>query len=239
VGSNDYDAFAEAYAADNENNAWNAWYERPAVLAMVGDVAGRRVLDAGCGAGAHAAELVARGAGVTGVDSSAGLLALAARRLGPAVALHEADLADPLPFPAGSFDVVLASLLLHYLRDWGPTLAEFHRVLAPGGRLVASTHHPFMDHPPDSPRSYFATYPIEEEWTRGGRTVAMRFWHRPLSAMTAAITGAGFGLAAVVEPAPDPRVEQLDPRAWRSLTTAPRFVFFSATAIGPPSVPLV
>jgi SAM-dependent methyltransferase len=167
---------------------------------------------------------------VTGVDSSAGLLALAARRLGPAAALHRADLADPLPFPDGAFDVVLASLLLHYLRDWGPTLAEFHRVLAPGGRLVASTHHPFMDHPPDSPLSYFATYPIEEQWTRGGRTVTMRFWHRPLSAMTAAISTAGFGLTAVDEPAPDPRVEQLDPRAWRSLTTRPRFLFLAARA---------
>jgi ubiquinone/menaquinone biosynthesis C-methylase UbiE len=83
VPSNDYDAVAEAYAQDNESNAWNAHYERPAVLAMLGDVAGRRVLDAGCGAGAHAAELVARGARVAGVDSSGGLLALAARRLDP------------------------------------------------------------------------------------------------------------------------------------------------------------
>jgi SAM-dependent methyltransferase len=228
MGSNDYDAFAEAYAADNEDNAWNALYERPAVLAMVGDVAGRRVLDAGCGAGAHAAELVARGARVTGVDASAGLLAVAARRLGPAVALHEADLADPLPFPAGSFDVVLASLVLHYLRDWAPPLREFHRVLVPGGRLVVSTHHPFMDHPPDRAESYFATYRFDDEWTVGGRPVRMRFWHRPLSAMTAAITGAGFALTAVDEPAPDPLVERLDPRAWHLLTTAPRFLFLAA-----------
>lgn len=47
---NDYDAFAAAYTADNESNAWNAYYERPASLALLGDVAGLRVLDAGCGA---------------------------------------------------------------------------------------------------------------------------------------------------------------------------------------------
>jgi ubiquinone/menaquinone biosynthesis C-methylase UbiE len=46
---NDYDSFAEAYSVDNEVNLFNAYYERPATLA--GDVAGRRILDAGCGSG--------------------------------------------------------------------------------------------------------------------------------------------------------------------------------------------
>lgn len=48
---NDYDSFAEAYSADNENNLVNAYYARPAMLALAGDVAGRRILDAGCGSG--------------------------------------------------------------------------------------------------------------------------------------------------------------------------------------------
>lgn len=48
---NDYDGFARAYAASNENNLVNAYYERPAMLALAGDVAGRRILDAGCGTG--------------------------------------------------------------------------------------------------------------------------------------------------------------------------------------------
>jgi len=54
---NDYDSFAEAYAAENENNLVNAYYERPAMLALAGDVAGRRILDAGCGSGALSAAL--------------------------------------------------------------------------------------------------------------------------------------------------------------------------------------
>jgi SAM-dependent methyltransferase len=139
---NDYDAFAHGYTQDNDNNATNAYYERPASLALLADVTGQRVLDAGCGAGAHAAEMIRRGAAVAGLDKSAGLLAIARQRLGAGVALHEADLAEPLPFPPVSFDAVLASLVMHYLQDWGPTLAEFRRVLVPGGRLVVSTHHP-------------------------------------------------------------------------------------------------
>ena len=49
--ANDYDSFAEAYSAVNEVSLLNAYYERPATLALAGDVAGRRVLDAGCGSG--------------------------------------------------------------------------------------------------------------------------------------------------------------------------------------------
>ena len=48
---NDYDILAEAYTAENEASLINAYYARPAILALAGDVAGRRILDAGCGSG--------------------------------------------------------------------------------------------------------------------------------------------------------------------------------------------
>jgi hypothetical protein len=51
AGVNDYDSFAEAYSAEAENSLVNAYYERPGMLALAGDVAGRRILDAGCGSG--------------------------------------------------------------------------------------------------------------------------------------------------------------------------------------------
>ena len=136
--ANDYDSFADAYAAENEASLNNAYYERPAILRLAGDVTGRRVLDAGCGSGPLFAALRDRGAIVTGVDLSAGLLAQARRRLGPDADLRLADLTDPLPFSDDSFDDVIASLVLHYFEDWGPTLAEMHRVLRPDGRLIAS-----------------------------------------------------------------------------------------------------
>jgi SAM-dependent methyltransferase len=58
-----------------------------------------------------------RGAVVTGIHASAGMLALARRRLGDDVALHVVDLNDRLPFADGAFDDVVASLVLHYLED--------------------------------------------------------------------------------------------------------------------------
>lgn len=140
---NDYDSFAQAYSAVNEANLVNAYYERPAMLALAGDVAGRRILDAGCGSGPLFAALRDRGAIVTGFDKSAGMLELARRRLGDDADLQMADLGSPLPFPDGRFDDVTASLVLHYLEDWGPALAELRRVLKPGGRLIVSVDHPF------------------------------------------------------------------------------------------------
>ncbi|WP_326623021.1 class I SAM-dependent methyltransferase [Streptomyces decoyicus] len=224
---NDYDSFAEAYSADNENNLVNAYYARPAMLALAGDVAGRRILDAGCGSGPLSAALRDRGADVTGIDASARMLALARRRLGDDAALHVADLSDPLPFADGAFDDVVSSLVLHYLEDWGPTLAEIRRVLRPGGRLIASVDHPFVAYTIQDPRpDYFATTSYTFDWTFGGQTVPMKFWRKPLHAMTDAFTTAGFRLSVISEPQPDPAARELFPDEFHDFSTKTCFLFF-------------
>ena len=233
--ANDYDSFAEAYAAENEASLNNAYYERPAILRLAGEVTGRRVLDAGCGSGPLFAALRDRGAIVTGVDLSAGLLAQARRRLGPDADLRLADLTDPLPFSDDSFDDVIASLVLHYFEDWGPTLAEMHRVLRPDGRLIASVHHPTADYcferlagrRPD----YFATSNWTDEWTMGGHTAQMSFWSRPLHAMTDAFTAADFQISVISEPQPEPEARDLFPDDFDLIATAPTFLFFVLRAV--------
>ncbi|MCK7627736.1 class I SAM-dependent methyltransferase [Streptomyces sp. RS10V-4] len=229
AGPNDYDSFAEAYSADTEHNLLNAHYARPAILALAGDVAGRRVLDAGCGAGPLSAALRDRGALVTGIDASAGMLALARRRLGDDAALHQADLSDPLPFADDTFDDVVASLVLHYLEDWGPTLAELRRVLRPGGRLIASVEHPFVAYAIQQPRpDYYATTSYSFDWVFNGRSFPMTFWRRPLHAMIDAFTAAGFHPPALSEPRPDPAARALFPDDFDDLATKVSFLFFVA-----------
>jgi ubiquinone/menaquinone biosynthesis C-methylase UbiE len=213
--ANDYDSFAGAYTAETEANLINGYYTRPAMLDLAGDVAGRRILDAGCGSGPLSAALRDRGATVTGVDSSAGMLELARRRLGPDADLRLADLGGPLPFCDGAFDDVIACLVLHYLQDWTAPLAELRRVLKPGGRLIVAVDHPFavvlMQREAGHKRDYFATYSHAEEWTMGGRTTLMNFWTRPLHAMTDAFTAAGFRIAVISEPPPAPGARELFP----------------------------
>jgi SAM-dependent methyltransferase len=221
---NDYDSFAEAYTALNESSLINGYYCRPAILDLAGDVAGRRVLDAGCGSGPLSAALRDRGAMVTGFDSSAGMLELARRRLGPGADLRVAELGSPLPYPDAAFDDVIACLVLHYLRDWTAALAELRRVLTPGGRLIVAVDHPFAialmqreaGHKPD----YFATENRTEEWTMGGHTALMSFWTRPLHAMTDAFTAAGFRVAVISEPPPAPGARELFPEILADIPSA-------------------
>lgn len=196
----DYDLFAEAYAVLSESGLFNRYYEKPATLHLAGDVAGHRVLDAGCGAGPLLASLRARGAVVTGFDLSAAMIDLARRRLGADTDLRVADLAEPLPYADAEFDDVFCSLALHYVQDWATPLSEFRRVLQPGGRVFISVNHPAgyaIQYPEDD---YFGLTRYTEDYEFDGRTVPLTFWHRPLHAMADAFAAAGFRISGISEP---------------------------------------
>ena len=230
--ASDYDRFADAYSAENESNLFNAHYERPAMLELAGEVAGRRILDAGCGSGPLSAALLSRGAVVTGVDSSASMVALARRRLGERADVHVADLAAALPFPDAEFDDVVASLVLHYLQDWAAPLAELRRVLKPGGRLLVSVNHPCAYAIVYPEADYFAVTQYSEDYTFDGEVTWLTFWHRPLHAMTDAFAAAGFRVARLSEPPPAPDTpDEVLPPGLEPGTSFLCFLFFVLEAI--------
>jgi len=208
---NDYDSFAEAYTAENENSLVNAYYARPAILDLAGDVAGRRILDAGCGAGAVSAALLDRGAVMTGFDRSTKMVELARQRLGDDTDLRVADIANPLPYPDAAFDDVIAALVLHYLEDWTAPLAELRRVLKPGGRLIVVVNHPIILKVAHREADYFAISKWSDEYTFNGQKAVLTYWHRPLHAMTDAFTAAAFRTAVISEPHPAPEARELFP----------------------------
>lgn len=208
---NDYDGFAEAYTAENETSLLNAYYVRPAIVDLAGDVAGRRILDAGCGAGPVSLALRDRGAVVSGFDRSAKMVELARQRLGGDVDLRVADITGPLPYPDGVFDDAVAALVLHYLEDWTAPLAELRRVLKPGGRLIVVVNHPILLKMVDPETDYFATTRWSDEYEFNGQKAVLTYWHRPLHAMTDAFTAAGFRTAVISEPPPAPEAHELFP----------------------------
>lgn len=229
-----YDSVAHPYARAVDGAPFNALYERPATLGLMPSVEGRRVLDAGCGTGWYAEQLFSRGAHVTGVDTSAKMLAHAKARLGERADLHVADLSGALPFADGAFDVVLSALVLHYLRDLTSPLRELHRVLVPGGTLLFSTHHPTCEaerlEAAGVPVRYFETEPVEEDWTGIGR---VRFFRRPLTAWFEALSGAGFHVDRVVEPVPTEAFARAHPEKYARLLRRPAFLIVRALAAGP------
>lgn len=77
-----YDAMGIAYGTHDEEGPFNAYYERPATIALVGDVTGRRVLEAGCGPGALTSWLADHGAAVTAMDMSQEMVRLTAGLVG-------------------------------------------------------------------------------------------------------------------------------------------------------------
>ena len=96
-------------------------------------------LDAACGTGRFAGFLARRGYRVIGVDSSPDMLARARQRV-PAAEFRVAEL-DRLPLPDDCVDVIVCALALDHVRCLDPVLAEFARVLRPGGDLVISDIH--------------------------------------------------------------------------------------------------
>ena len=119
--------------------------EEPVVLELIGDVAGKDVLDAACGTGRYAFLLAQSGARVCGLDASEEMLAEARRKaeqLGLSVDLRLGDVAR-LPFSDDSFDLAICALAFCHLPDIRPAVAELARVLRPRGRLIVSDFHPF------------------------------------------------------------------------------------------------
>ncbi|MEE1737606.1 class I SAM-dependent methyltransferase [Streptomyces sp. BE147] len=186
----------------------------PVLERLLGDVHGRRVLDAGCGNGYFSRMLARRGARVVGVEPTGSMTAFARERevrerLG--ITYVRADLAR-LPEdtgPArGPFDAVVSSMVFMAIPDWRPAMRSCVRALRPGGRFVFAVVHPafeglraeWREHGEYRVRRYLEEYEIPGP-------VACDF-HRPLSAYLNELASLGCRLREVVEPGLDPVVSE-------------------------------
>jgi SAM-dependent methyltransferase len=193
------------------------------MLELLGDVAGRRILDAGCGPGLYAAELVGRGAEVVGFDASPEMVRLALARVPTGAEFRQHDLAQPLRWlDDATFDGALLALVIHHVDDRVAALRELYRALRPGGFLVVSTHHPVSDWVHFG-GSYFTTERIEEVWSRGWH---VRYWRQPLTRTCAEFAEAGFVIERLVEPQPAQSMAEHFPEDYAKLLREPGFIDF-------------
>ena len=171
-----WDADADAYQTahgdflGDVDFVWCPEGLREADAGLLGPLAGRRVLEVGCGAAAAARWLATQGADVVAIDLSAGMLRHARSVSGVTVGLVHGD-AMALPFAAEAFDLACTAFgAVPFVDDSGRVMREVHRVLRPGGRWVFSVTHPmrwiFLDDPGErglvAVHSYFDRTPYVE-----------------------------------------------------------------------------
>lgn len=139
------DLHRDSIRASGEEPEYFAAYKADYVRRMFPAAAGRpRILDFGCGIGNGIPHLAARfpGAQLTGVDVSGDSLELARRANPDATFARIED--GRVPLPDASADMAVAACVFHHIppRERAQWVAELHRVLAPGGRLVVFEHNP-------------------------------------------------------------------------------------------------
>lgn len=221
--------FAQSYANRIEYNSHNALYERPATISLIPDVKGKKVLDAGCGPGNYSDWFTNKGAIVTAIDYSDEMVRLTTERLGDNISVYTANLNMPLEFKDDEFDLILSSMVVHYIRDWNNLFSEFNRVLKKNGVLVFSMHHPFMDFSfhPDS--NYFETTLVNDEWP--SYNIEMKFYRRPLGDIFNILKVNDFMIDEVLEPQPLEECKEKFPDAYKILSTRPWFICFRAIKV--------
>lgn len=226
-----YERFAESYIPGAEVKPHTAFYERPAVAALIPErLDGAHAVDLGCGTGYFTELLAARGARVTAVDASRKMLDHTHGRAGDGVRCLLADISEPMPdIESGSADIIVASLVLHYARDLDRVFEELARILKPGGRLVFSVHHPTADYLLFKRRGYFDTELVEDEWNGfPGGPLKVRFYVRPMCDVMNPMTGAGLRLERFVEPRPVEECREKFPKVYEKLNREPAFLVISA-----------
>ena len=133
-----YDRWAQTY--DSTSNPLVS-LDRYHTLRALDPRPGERVLDAGCGTGAHLRSLCRARSRAVGLDFSLGMLRVA-QRAAPAAGLVQADLNHAFPVQRGAFDALLFALVSEHLTDLRRFFSEGFDALRRGGRLVFSAFHP-------------------------------------------------------------------------------------------------
>jgi SAM-dependent methyltransferase len=206
--ADDYQAEHGAFLGDADF-VWCPEGLREADAGLLGEVAGRRVLEVGCGQAACARWLAAAGARAVGLDLSWGMLRHAIEantRTGAGIPLIQAT-AEALPLQPATVDIACSAFgALPFVASIEKVFAEVSRVLRPGGRWVFAVTHPLRWIFPDDPgpggltatQTYFDRTPYVEVDAAGRATYVE--YHRTLGDYVRALRATGFRLDDLIEP---------------------------------------
>ncbi len=228
-----WDASADAWIETVEHDLNRVCVLDQPMLEQCGTVAGRRVLDIGCGEGRFARMLAERGAEVSGIDPTAAFIEVAKAKHPEGD--YRVGVAEDLPYPDASFDLLISYVALVDIPDFRTAISEMARVLRPGGRAVVSNLQSFATARLDpwiedaqGNRLYFSldNYMEERADDVAWKGISITNFHRPLSAYLESFLANGFILKRFIEPLPSDEAIRKFPRLadyyrvpWMHLTT--------------------
>jgi ubiquinone/menaquinone biosynthesis C-methylase UbiE len=242
----DWNRLAGGYQAfRKEQGTYNELVEVPAMLELIGDVEGKRVLDAGCGFGYYSLLLAKSGAMVTGIDISEKMVELAennARDASVECRFFVCDMQDLSVFAGNTFDMVVSSIVVGHLDFLEKAFSEVFRVLKHEGIFAFSENHPMLKGSWEKDSggkrlhwnidNYFERSIRTIEWrTQDGKIIETSSRHRTVQDYFDALTSSGFLVERLVEPEPSDKAH-LDNVASREhysrARRIPIFILFKA-----------
>lgn len=186
------------------------WYVLKKILP---DFSGKKVLDLGCGYGWHCKYAVQKGADyVLGTDISRKMLNMAKEKNTDKKIEYRCIAMEDLNVPEQTFDVVLSSLALHYVKDFDALVHNISKWLKPGGSFVFSVEHPVFTAYGSQDWYYdengnILHFPVDNYYYEGEREAVFLGekiikYHRTITAYLNTLLKNGFELCHVTEPQP-------------------------------------
>ena len=179
------------------------------------NLAGKDILDLGCGYGWHCKYSADHGArSVLGIDQSTLMIAEARKRnAAKCIAYRVCSLLD-YEYPAAAYDLVVSNLVLHYVEDLDFVYRRIHKTLRPGGVFLMNIEHPTFTAGANQQFAADGTWPVDNYYYPGlrqtdflGHTIIK--YHHTLTQILNGLIEAGFHLESVVEAMP--------PDEWRAV----------------------
>ena len=236
----DNEIFFEGYKKlrENTSNA-NVLFEIPALLSLMPDLVGKKVLDLGCGFGEHCKMFLEKGAErVVGIDISSKMLEIAKKENSdPKISYINMPM-EKIGELNESFDVVVSSLALHYVEDFSDVVKSIYNLLNTNGVLVFSQEHPLVtchsrgsrwtkDENGEKLYVNLANYGISGERKTKWFVDNVSIYHRTFSEIVNILTASGFSIEKMIEPLPTPELLEKHPEQ-KDLFHKPDFLLIKA-----------
>lgn len=212
----------------------NDTLEKPVMLELIGDVAGKHILDLGCGDARFAAELLSKehlGATYTGIEGSVNMVQVANESVKGMNARIEQAFMEDWIYPHGVYDLVISRLAIHYIEDVDSLFRNIYDTLKENGTFVFSVEHPVITSTlqPSGTRTdwivdqYFVEGFREQQWLGG----SVKKMHRSIESYYMALQRAGFHVQHLRESAPQ-RPYFVNEETYLRRQRIPLFLFLAA-----------